>query len=85
MTPKEELIQAIERSPEELVWALLELLRVMQRQPSSVAESSVPQKTVLERMGGEPKHMLSVGDLSDRDRRRDLIAMRLQQKYKHNS
>lgn len=32
MTPKEELIQAIERSPDELVWALLELLRVMQRQ-----------------------------------------------------
>lgn len=35
MTPKEELIQAIEQSPEELVQALLELLRVMQRQQSS--------------------------------------------------
>ncbi len=85
MSPKEELIQAIEQSPDELVRALLELVRVMRRQPSSEAVSSVQQKTVLERMGGEPKHMLSVGGLSDRDRRRDLIAMRLQQKYGHNS
>lgn len=35
MTPKEELIQAIEQSPDELVRALLELLRVMQLQQSS--------------------------------------------------
>jgi len=34
MTPKEELIQAIEQSPDELVRALLELLRVMQQQQS---------------------------------------------------
>ncbi len=80
MTPKEKLIQAIEQSPDELVRALLELVRVLQRQ-SSDAGSSVQQKTVLERMGGEPKHMLSVGGLSDRDRRRNLIAVRLQEKY----
>lgn len=47
--------------------------------------SLVEQKTVLERMGGEPKQMLSVGGLSDRDHRRDLIAMRLQQKYRQDS
>ncbi|MEB3356431.1 MAG: hypothetical protein VKK04_06870 [Synechococcales bacterium] len=35
MTPKQELIQAIEQSSDELVRALLELLRVMQRQQSS--------------------------------------------------
>jgi hypothetical protein len=85
MTPKEELIQAIERSPDELVWALLELLRVMRRQPFSEAMSPVQQETVLERMGGEPKHMLSVGGLSDRDRRRSLIATRLQEKHGRDS
>ena len=84
MTPREELIQAIEQSPDELVRALLELLQVMQQQ-SATARSSVQQKTVLERMGGEPKHMLSVGGLSDRDRRRSLIATRLQEKYGRDS
>jgi hypothetical protein len=34
MTPKEELIQAIERSPDDLVRAILALLKVMQRQSS---------------------------------------------------
>lgn len=85
MTPKEELIQAIEQSPDGLVRVLLELLREMQQQSSSEEESPAQQKTVLERMGGEPKQMLSVGGLSDRDRRRDLIAMRLQQKYRPNT
>jgi hypothetical protein len=74
MTPKEELIQAIEQSPDELAQALLELLRVMQKQSSSAVVSSAQQETVLERMGGEPKQMLSVGGLSDRDSRRNLIA-----------
>jgi hypothetical protein len=32
MTAKEELIQAIERSPDELVYTLLEILKVLQRQ-----------------------------------------------------
>ncbi|WP_414530492.1 hypothetical protein [Nodularia chucula] len=80
MTPKEELIQAIERSPDELVCALLQLLNVLQSRRSPEVVSPVEQKTILERMGGEPKQMLSVGGLSDRDRRRALIAMRLQQK-----
>lgn len=84
MNPKEELIQAIERSPDDLVRALLELLKVLQ-QRSPEAVSPVEQKTVMERMGGGPKQMLSVGGLSDRDRRRDLIAIRLQQKYRQDS
>lgn len=81
MTPKEELIQVIEQSPDELVQTLLELLRVIQRTRSPKAAETFQQKTVLERMGGEPKHMLSVDGLSDRDRRRDLIATRLQKKH----
>ena len=47
MTPKQELIQAIERSPDELVHALLGLLKVLQRQPLSEAETSRHGKTVL--------------------------------------
>jgi hypothetical protein len=40
MTPKEELIQVIERSPDELVQALLELLKLLQRQS---AEAVLPE------------------------------------------
>ncbi|NJK53713.1 MAG: hypothetical protein HC936_14570 [Leptolyngbyaceae cyanobacterium SU_3_3] len=83
MTPKEELIQAIERSPDEVVQTLLGMLKVLQLQRSTA--TLMQSKTVLERMGGEPQYMLSVGGLSDRDRRRDLIAMRLQQKYGRDS
>jgi len=44
MTPKEELIQAINRLPDDLVWALLELLKVLQRQRSPEAARSAPQE-----------------------------------------
>jgi hypothetical protein len=40
MTPKEELIQAIERSPDDLVRAILELLKVWQRQQSHFPQAS---------------------------------------------
>jgi hypothetical protein len=40
MTPKEELIQTIERSPDDLVRAILELLKVWQRQQSQQMLSS---------------------------------------------
>ncbi len=87
MTPKEELIQAIERSPDEIVQELLQVLQALQRQqPLDTGDSpTASRKTVLERMGGVPKHLLSVGDLSDRDRRRTLISERLQQKHRHDS
>jgi hypothetical protein len=85
MTAREELIQAIERSPDDLVQALLEVVKVLQQQCSVETIATVGAKTVLERMGGEPRHMLSVGDLSDRDRRRDLITMHLQQKYQQDA
>lgn len=51
MTPKEELIQAIERSPDEVVWALLELLRVMQRQQFDKVPSNHLAETDLEKPG----------------------------------
>ena len=83
MTAREELIQAIERSPDEVVQKLLEMLKVLQQQ--HLTATSTKSETVLERMGGEPQYMLSVGGLSDRDCRRDLIVRKLQQKYRQDS
>jgi hypothetical protein len=87
VTPKEELIQAMERSPDEIVREPLGVLQALQGQQPSEAADSQPasRKMVLERMSGVPKHLLSDGDLSDRDRRRALISERLQQKYRHDS
>jgi hypothetical protein len=81
MTPREKLIQAIERSPDSIVQELLKVLESLEQkqlQPE-VADSS--QKTVLERMGGVPKYLLNIGDLSDRDHRREEISSYLQKKY----
>ena len=74
MTPKQELIQAIERSPDELVHALLGLLKVLQRQPLSEAETSRHGKTVLEQMGG-PSHQMLGGssEISSRLQRKQGI------------
>jgi hypothetical protein len=41
------------------------------------------EQTVLERMGGMPQHLLSVGGLSDRDCRRQVIAERIRARYDH--
>lgn len=51
MTPKEELIQAIEQSPDDLVRALLELLMVLQRQQSAEVLPCHLSKTGLEKPG----------------------------------
>lgn len=87
MTPKEELIQAIERSPDEIVRELLAVLKALQHQQllEPEAAQSATRKTVLERMGGVPQYLLSNGNLSNRDHRRGLIANRLQQKYRQDS
>lgn len=85
MTPKEELIQAIQRSPDEVVLELLEVLHALQYQKGVETENTLPTQTVLERMGGVPKHLLSNGNLSDRDRRRAVIADQLRQKYQRES
>ncbi|NCJ08288.1 hypothetical protein GS597_17605 [Synechococcales cyanobacterium C] len=45
MTPKETLIQAIERSPDDLVEALLHLLSVLQRQTSLETDQQTQPKT----------------------------------------
>ena len=38
MTPKEELIQVIERSPDNLIQAMLKLFKVMQSAPPAAAQ-----------------------------------------------
>lgn len=43
------------------------------------------QQTVLQRMGGVPKHLLSVSGLSDRETRRAVIAQRIQAHYQARS
>ncbi len=40
-------------------------------------QSFPAKKSVLERMGGVPQHLLCVGNLSERDTRRDIIAARI--------
>jgi hypothetical protein len=80
MTPKEELIQAIQRSPHEVVVELLKVLHTLEPQHKLSTDALEPGQTVLERMGGVPKHLLSDGNLSARDRRRAVILNRLQQK-----
>jgi hypothetical protein len=46
-----------------------------------VIPTASPQQTVLERMGGLPQHLLSVGGLSERDTRRQLIRDRIQARH----
>ncbi|MEA5464071.1 hypothetical protein [Leptothoe sp. PORK10 BA2] len=46
-----------------------------------VVPTPSPQQTVLERMGGLPQHILSVGGLSDRDTRRQRICDRIQARH----
>jgi hypothetical protein len=76
MTPKEELIKAIEQSPD---WLIQDLLNSIKQ---SKLETNQPSQTVLERMGGIPKYLLSDGNLSDRDRRRTIITSHLQHRYR---
>ncbi|WP_204152909.1 hypothetical protein [Leptolyngbya sp. CCY15150] len=60
-------------------------------QPQNVAigcEPTIPtqaQETILQRMGGMPKHLLSTGGLSDRETRQALIAERIQARYQARS
>lgn len=42
------------------------------------------KQTVLERMGGMPQNLLSVGGLSDRNTRRQIVAERIRARYDHS-
>ena len=70
MTPREELIAAVEWLPDDLMQAILALVRVWQRRPVSEDDVSSSDKTtepetVSERMVEESRHMLTVDDLPE--------------------
>ncbi|MBW4452691.1 MAG: hypothetical protein KME55_08325 [Nostoc indistinguendum CM1-VF10] len=71
MTAREQLIQEIEQVSDSLVEEVLDFLlfikdRQDQKNSPSHGEQSQPfEQSILERMEGIPKHLLSVGNLSD--------------------
>ncbi len=96
MLAREQLIQEIEHVSESLVEEVLDFLlfiksRQHQRNPASFNQTNSdqtnqpPQSSVLDRMGGMPQHLLSVGNLSDRETRRALIASRIQENQQQQS
>ncbi|MHC5742269.1 MAG: hypothetical protein ACYTXT_10200 [Nostoc sp.] len=91
MTAREQLIQEIEQVSDSLVEEVLDFLlfikgRQDQKNSTSHSEQSQPsEQSILERMGGIPQHLLSVGNLSDRDVRRAVIASRIKQSHQQES
>jgi hypothetical protein len=51
VTPKEELIQAIERSPDEIVRSLLETLHALQQNPSTESTQPAQGKKMFRKQG----------------------------------
>ncbi|MGJ3253436.1 MAG: DUF2281 domain-containing protein [Elainellaceae cyanobacterium] len=84
MTSREQLIREIEQVPDSLVEEVLDFLLFLKnkQQQKTLMVSRVTnqphQNSVLDRMGGVPPHLISDGNLSDRDTRRAVIASRLQ-------
>ena len=84
--PKEEnVLQAVEAGDESQLNRLAVYIEDLMENPELAAEiqklaeeiqNLQPQQTILERMGGIPKHLLADGNLSDRDSRRKIIASR---------
>jgi hypothetical protein len=74
MTARKQLIREIEQVSDALVEEVLDFLLFVKGRQSENTSSSVEEQTlkpsVLDRMGGMPQHLLSVGNLSDRDVRR---------------
>lgn len=72
------------------------LVEILQQEKTTVSElikgllrerlnTQHPQKTVLERMGGVPEHLLSEGNLSDRDSRRKIISTRIKASHQQQT
>lgn len=91
MAAREQLIQEIEQVSDSLVEEVLNFLlfiksKQVQGNPTSHSEQDqASQPSILDRMGGIPQHLLSVGHLSDRDTRRAVIASRIQKSHQHKS
>lgn len=80
-------MQAHDLFPQVQKLALSEQLALMnflvQLIQQEIAPISQPQQTILERMGGMPQHLLSIGNLSDRSIRTELLAERIQARHQH--
>ncbi|MFW9260901.1 hypothetical protein [Nostoc sp. CALU 546] len=85
MTAREELIREIEQVSDSLVEEVLDFLLFIKDRQDQKNSASHGEQSILERMGGIPQHLLSVGNLSDRDVRRAVIASRIQQSQKQKS
>ncbi len=71
------LLQLLEEHQNALAMPLIVLLR-----KRLDAEPAIEKPmTVLERMGGMPKHLLNVGGLSDRDERQRILSERIKARY----
>ncbi|MEM9818840.1 MAG: hypothetical protein AAF827_20875, partial [Cyanobacteria bacterium P01_D01_bin.6] len=57
------------------------LVQLIQRE----VVNAEPPQTVLERMGGMPQHLLSIGGLSDRDTRRQIIDEQIRARHRSES
>ena len=83
MTSREQLIQEIGQVSDALVEEVLDFLlfaksRQSQNDLTPNSEENQPSEpSILDRMGGLPQHLLSVGNLSDRDTRRAIVASRI--------
>lgn len=78
---KVQLMQEIEQSSEAIVAQVLDFLLFLKQRQSETNGEIQSKQTVLERMGGMPKYMLSDGGLSDRDTRRTILVERIQKRY----
>ena len=78
---KAQLMREIEQTSEAIASQVLDFLLFLKQRQADANHESQAQQTILERMGGMPKYMLSDGQLSDRDTRRTIIAERIRQRY----
>ncbi|MHC5729248.1 MAG: hypothetical protein ACYT04_48455 [Nostoc sp.] len=85
MTAREQLIQEIEQVSDSLVEEVLDFLLFIKGRQDQKNSTSDGEKSILDRMGGIPQHLLCVGNLSDRDVRRAVIASRIQQSHQQES
>ncbi|MEO0373527.1 MAG: hypothetical protein AAF329_02645 [Cyanobacteria bacterium P01_A01_bin.17] len=85
MTIREKLTRELAQAPEYLLQEVLSFVMSIKNQSLDTHErDSEPSKqSVLERMGGMPQHLLSDGNLSDRDKRRAAIAERIRARHLH--
>ncbi|NEQ99307.1 MAG: hypothetical protein F6K30_21800 [Cyanothece sp. SIO2G6] len=74
-------MRELEGASEAIAAQVLDFLLFLKQRHSSPNQTTQAQQTVLERMGGVPKYLLSDGRLSDRDTRRAIIAERIRQRY----